>query len=431
MTFETRLRRELHDHGDRLRVHKPPPEQLVRRRTRRRVGRLAAGLAAVVVVTVVGVTVAASPPDIEIGPVGPDARTAEPVALYVLDRPSEEAAGEVLRVATADGDSRELSVPGTAVTMALSPDGGLLAVVTVEDGVYRLLGVETVNGETQVTWSLPSGPMTAGGPTASSAATFNPDGEHVHLLLREEGTPRANDVRFTTFEIASGIPRPATADLAECGVGAAHSVDANRVAVFCPHTNDLRWLQLDDGIWRPTRVAVPAEPSTERSRDGNDLGLDRVWNTALDRTHRRLYLLTGDGQVATFDLRTGELGEMDRLDLPDGSYLPRNSIAVAPGGARLYVGIGPLVDRVEQTGRMQATRVAVVDTTTWETVAVVDLDAPATELVAGSAEVVYLVDSGAWSGHPSIRRLTWPSSTITTLTTRLHQPAGVTSADPG
>lgn len=125
--------------------------------------------------------------------------------------------------------------------------------------------------------------------------------------------------------------------------------------MLCPHTNDIRFLQIaaSGAAAAETTLGLPPIAKTQKH--------EWIAGGVLSPNGNTLAVVTGDGRILVVDTSTQRISRTVDLRRPADSMVAFGTVAGAPDGSRLYIGAGPIAER----GHNTINQVLMVHTRTW------------------------------------------------------------------
>lgn len=281
--------------------------------------------------------------------------------------------GGVSAVAFPAGDIvSTLAVGGTTQgeAFALAPDGQRAYLLDREGVDWRLSELVTPSLQILHRTLLPDAINLLG---TGRVVTVAPDGRHVYVeTMRVIGPQRWDPtLRVGQPESVYGI---AVYDVAQgtftgqiplaapwCGVADLFALPDGRLSLFCPTAGEVRLVDPGQGK-QIASVAVGMAAGSVPSPDG-----------------RHVWLVRDTGELVDVALASMTITGKRQLGDDTGRWVPLQRLALAQAGRRLYLRAAP--GDAEALARGLGTVLWVVDTATWQRVAVMPLPAPAFDLV--------------------------------------------------
>jgi hypothetical protein len=258
--------------------------------------------------------------------------------LYVLDpKPNAgDAGGHIWLFDPATAKVMGNILTGDNADFALSPDGSRLYVASIVDGdVSELAAVDTTKGTVDHLGTVEDREVGNVIPSFSVMAVSG-DGLALRILLDTPGQSEDRDsFLYTALDTRTGEFQHRTVHLGNCGPGRFISYpSANQFDVFCPRTNRVRMISVDDNSrelhnqdvvlpWE-RRIGVAVAIETPGARD--------------------ISIVRGDGGVFQMNLGTQEFTDTaEHPALPN--RIPPAAWPISPDGGRVYLGYNSDYDR--------------------------------------------------------------------------------------
>lgn len=270
--------------------------------------------------------------------------------------------------------------------LALAPDGARAYLLDRAGFDWRLSELATPSLQVLRRTPLPDAINLLGVGRVVAVAS---DGRHVYVETMRIVGPERWDPQLrvgqpesiygiAVYDVAQGaFTGQIPLDAPWCGVADLFALPDGRLSLFCSTAGDVRLVDLGRGK-QTASVAVGTAVGSVPSLDG-----------------RHLWLVRDTGDLVDVDLAALAITYTRQLGDDHGRWVPHQRLALAQAGQRLYVRAAP--GNAEARARGLGTVAWVVDTSTWQRVAVVPLPAPAFDLAPspdGHALLATTVNTG-------------------------------------
>lgn len=255
----------------------------------------------------------------------------QPGWLYVLDpKPgSGWPGGRIWLVEPEAGKVMGSIRTGDNADFALSPDGTRLYVAsTVEGDSSEMAVIDVVAGAVVKTGTVNSRAVTDALLPPFSTMAVSGDGLALRVLIDTPDPPDKDAFMFATFDTNAGEFLSGIVHLGNCGPGRFISYPAaDHFDVFCPRTNRIRLIQVDNDS-REIRNVDVVLPWERRDGVGEAIAIPGSQDIAIVR---------GDGGVVTMNAKTHDFEKTAaNSDLPN--RIPPAAWPTSPDGSRVYLG---------------------------------------------------------------------------------------------
>lgn len=304
--------------------------------------------------------------------------------LYVLDN-TGGGETQILLVDPSSGQVMGAFRAGTSPDMVVSPDGSQLYLASSMKDQSVLSIIDTSSGSVIRTVSIPYR-QTYTMRTVWSNMAISLDGRRLYIRQLHTMSPGQDVYSVATFDTQTGNFLPEDVLVPSCGTGPLLiGAGERQVIVVCSHTNDLRFLTLDEN----GALAAPVSTLTLPWKVTSPQQLGSLAGAGLFPDRQMTYTVTPAGVVNFVNVATRQTIRSLDLHLPADRWIPHGATSLSPDGTRLFIGLGKLAERSHPT----ADQILVIDTETGQQLATITTSQPFWSLtVSPDGSQVYAVN---------------------------------------